>query len=72
MMVELKEYIDDGAFYVEESRWKMWNSYDKEGNPILTSLKKENCVKATRFYLKAKQDGWGDSSSYSGTVDGKL
>ena len=71
-MEDLKEYFDDGAFYVEKTRWEMWNSYDKDGNGILTTLKRENCIRATRFYLKAKQDGLVDSSSYSGTVDGKL
>ena len=68
----MKEYFDDGAFYVEQSRWKMWNSYDKDGNGIITSLTKENCISATRFYLKEKQEGWADCISYSGTVDGKL
>jgi hypothetical protein len=60
-----KEYFDDGAFYVKESRWKMWDSYDKNENIILTSLKKETCIQATRFYLKKKQQDWLESKAYS-------
>jgi len=71
-MPEEKQFYDDGAFYVEQSRWKMWNSYDKDGKCILTSLTEKNCVSATRFFLKMRQDGWGDSVTHEGTVGGKL
>lgn len=55
-MPEEKQFYDDGAFYVEQSRWKMWNSYDKDGKCILTSLTEKNCISATRFILKIRQD----------------
>jgi len=55
-MPEEKQFYDDGAFYVEQSRWKMWNSYDKDGKCILTSLTEEQVVRATRFILKVRQD----------------
>ena len=71
-MPEEKQFYDDGAFYVEQSRWKMWNSYDKDGKCILTSLTEKECVSATRFYLKGLQEGWDDSVTYEGTVGGKL
>ena len=62
----------DEAFYVEQSRWKTWTSYDKDGNSLITSLTEETCVAATRFYLKGKQEGWEETQTYSGKVDGKL
>jgi hypothetical protein len=69
----MKELIDD-AFYVEKSPWGTWKSYDKEGIPIITSLTEEQCVSATRQYLKWKQDGSLNDIgvSYEGTVGGKL
>jgi hypothetical protein len=65
------EWIDD-LFRVEETRWKTWRSFTKDGKEVITSLNKENCVTATRFYLKARQDGWDPTKSYEGTVGGKL
>jgi hypothetical protein len=65
------EWIDD-TFRVEETRWKTWRSFTKDGKEVITSLNKENCVTATRFYLKARQDGWDPTKSYEGTVGGKL
>ena len=69
----MKELIDE-AFYVEESTWKTWKSYDKDGKPLVTSLTTEACVAATRYYLKLKQeDNLNDIGvSYEGTVGGKL
>jgi hypothetical protein len=68
-----KELIDD-SFYVEQTRWKTWNSYDVNNKCIITSLTEEQCVKATRFYLKQKQEGFDTDNqiTYSGTVGGKL
>jgi len=74
---ELKEktLIDD-AFYVEEQRWGTWDSYDKDGKPLLTSLTEEECVRATRFYLKGVQEGWSNTESVvkseNSVVGGKL
>jgi hypothetical protein len=48
------ELIDE-CFYVEETSKNIWISYMNE-NPIITSLTKKNCIEATRYYLKYKQD----------------
>jgi hypothetical protein len=53
-MPEEKQFYDDGAFYVEQSRWKMWNSYDKDGKCILTSLTEKECVSATSSYERCQ------------------
>jgi len=68
-----KTLIDD-CFYVEESTWKTWKSYDKDGKPLVTSLTEDACVSATRYYLKLKQENLLNeiSVSYSSVVDGKL
>jgi hypothetical protein len=67
-----KNLIDE-AFYVEQSNWKTWKSFNKDGKPLVTSLTSENCIAATRFYCKGLQEGFGeDTTSYAGKVDGKL
>lgn len=68
-----KQLIDD-AFYVEEKLWGTWDSYDKDGKCIITSLTEESCVRATRYYLKLKQENRLNEveRTYSSTVDGKL
>jgi hypothetical protein len=53
------EWIDD-AFRVERKKYGLWDSYDKDGKGIVTSLTEEECVRATRFYLKGCQEGWSD------------
>lgn len=70
-MENQKNWIDD-AFYVEKARWGTWKSYDKDGKGLITSLTEENCIRATRFYLKGLQEGWGDQSTYSGEIEYKL
>ena len=68
------ELIDD-AFYVEETPYKIWHSFDKDGKPLITSLTRESCTAATRFYLKGCQEGWSEQESvvkYDGVVGGKL
>jgi hypothetical protein len=69
-----KQLIDD-AFYVEEKSWGTWQSHYSDGKGIITSLTEEECVRATRWYLKAKQEGEFDKSpekTYDSTVGGKL
>jgi hypothetical protein len=68
-----KQLIDE-AFYVEQSTWKTWKSYDKDDNPIITSLSEDICVSSTRYYLKLKQENCLNEVgvSYEGTVGGKL
>jgi hypothetical protein len=71
--MELKvEKLYDEAFYVEKTSWDSWKSYDKDGNALITSLTQQTCVATTRFYLKGKQEGWEETKTYSGKVDGKL
>ena len=50
-----KKLIDD-CFYVEQKRFGMWDSTDKDGNGLITSLTEDICVSATRYYLKFKQE----------------
>lgn len=66
-----KELIDD-AFYVEEKSYGLWHSTDKEGKGLITSLTKEICINATHFYLKGLQEGFSETQSYVGKVEGKL
>jgi hypothetical protein len=64
--------IDD-AFYVKQQRWGTWDSYGKDGKPIITSLTEEQCISATRFYLKGRQEGFSEPEKvHEGTVSGKL
>ena len=66
------DWIDD-CFRVEEKKWGTWTSYDKEGKELITSLQKEICVSATRWYLKNRQEGFVENSvNYEGVVGGKL
>ena len=66
------EWIDD-CFRVEEKKWGTWTSYDKEGKELITSLQKEICVSATRWYLKNRQEGFVENEvKYDGVVGGKL
>jgi hypothetical protein len=66
------EWIDD-CFRVEEKKWGTWTSYDKEDKELITSLQKELCISATRWYLKNKQEGFAENSvKYDGVVGGKL
>ena len=68
-----KQLIDD-CFYVEEKKWGTWDSYDKDGKCIITALTEEDCVRATRYYLKLKQENRLNETekTYSTTVEGKL
>ena len=66
-----KKLIDD-CFYVEQKKWGTWDSTDRDGKGLITSLTEESCVEATRFYLKGRQEGFSESKSYEGEVGGKL
>jgi hypothetical protein len=66
-----KKLIDD-AFYVDEKKYGLWYSTDKEGNGLITSLTEESCISATRFLLKGRQEGFTESKTYDGQVSGKL
>lgn len=65
--------IDD-AFYVKKARF-LWHSFDKDGNGLVSALNEGQCINATRFYLKGKQEGWSEDNSRvmnDGVVGGKL
>jgi hypothetical protein len=63
----------DGAFYVKETPYKVWHSFDKDGKPLITALTEDQCISGTRFYLKGCQEGWDNATmTYDGTVGGKL
>ena len=66
-----KKLIDD-CFYVEQKKYGLWDSTDLEGKGLVTSLTEEQCISATRFFLKGRQEGWTESKTYEGTVGGKL
>jgi hypothetical protein len=66
-----KKLIDD-CFYVDQKSYGLWGSTDLEGNGLVTSLTEEQCINATRFLLKKKQEGWSETKTYSGEVGGKL
>lgn len=65
--------LTDDSFYVKLNRLGLYNSFDKENNPLVTSLTEEECIITTRFYLKGKQEGFSDNSvTYDSFVGGKL
>ncbi len=66
-----KKLIDD-AFYVEQKKYGLWYSTDKDGEGLVTSLTEEQCVSATRFILKGRQEGFSTTRTYEGEVGGKL
>ena len=65
--------IYDDTFWVRHQRWGTCVSVGSDGREIITSLTEEDCVQATRFYLKGKIDGFpNESRTYDGVVGGKL
>ena len=73
-MKKMEKKLIDECFYVEQKKWGTWDSTDKEGNKLITSLTEDACVSATRYYLKLKQENQLNQVevTYSSTVDGKL
>jgi hypothetical protein len=65
--------VIDGAFTVKKQKWGTYVSYSEDGTELITSLTEELCVSATRWWLKARQDGFTESgTTYTSVVDGKL
>jgi hypothetical protein len=63
----------DDAFWVKRQRWGTYVSVGADDLHIITSLTEELCIASTRWYLKARQDGFTKSEiSYDGVVGGKL
>jgi hypothetical protein len=72
-MEKTNNELIDGCFSVTQQRWGTWVSQTEDGQGVITALTEEGCVKATRWYLKARQDGFTDCGpTYNGVVDGKL
>jgi len=43
------------------------------GKQLVTSFTEDECIKATRFYLKGRQEGFSEPEViHDGTVEGKL
>jgi hypothetical protein len=62
----------DYTFRIEETRWKTFRSFAKNGKELVTSLYRDVCITATRFYLKRCQEGWVASTTYKGIVGEKF
>jgi len=54
-----KKLIDD-CFYVEQKKYGLWDSTDLEGKGLVSSLTEDQCISATRFYLKGRQEGFSE------------
>lgn len=69
-----KQFYDDNAFYVEQKKYGLWQSHLPDGKGIITSLTEQQCITATRWYLKIKfeKDIDENAKSYQGIVDYKL
>jgi hypothetical protein len=67
-----KQFYDDDAFYVEHKSWGTWQSHYPDGKGIITSLTEDQCVTATRWYLKSLQEGFNESKIYSTKDNYKL
>jgi hypothetical protein len=67
-----EENLIDDTFFVKQQKWGTWNSYDKEGKGLVTSLTEDQCISATRYILKGRQEGFPESKSYEGQISGKL
>jgi hypothetical protein len=67
-----KKLIDD-CFYIQQKRYGLWDSTDLEGHGLVTSLTEEQCISATRYILKGRQEGFPESKKvHEGVVEGKL
>ena len=66
-----KKLIDD-CFYIQQKKYGLWYSTDKDGNGLITSLTEDQCVSATRAYCKWVQEGFPESQTYESEVGGKL
>ena len=67
-----EENLIDDVFYVIQKKWGTWSSYDKNDKEIITSLTEGQCISATRWYLKMRQEGFPESKSYEEKISGKL
>lgn len=70
----MEKRLYDDCFHLEQRKYGLWYSTDREGKGLITALTEEECVRATRFYLKGCQEGWPDANikSYSTKDNYKL
>ena len=66
--------VIEPVFTVVKQRWGTFTSVDSDGNKLVTSMTEDQCVAATHFYLKGKQEGefTNPEATYDGSVAGKL
>jgi len=65
----------DECFRVYKTQYGLWHSAAKDGEELVTAMTKEKCISSTRFYLKGRQEGWGEETTRvmnDGKVGGKL
>ena len=68
-----QQRVYDESFTVKRQRWGTFVSYDLESNILITSLTEDSCINATRWYLKARQEGFEEpAANYQSTMEGKL
>jgi hypothetical protein len=71
----MDKQLIDNCFYVVEKRYGTFDSFDKEGKCIITSLTEEECIRSTRWYLKQLQEAAFDKleeKTYTSEVGEKL
>lgn len=66
------ESLIDDCFWVKRQRWGTFVSVHRDGHEIITALNEDLCISSTRWYLKAQQEGFGETKTYESTVGGKL
>ena len=57
-----KKFYDGDAFYVEEKSFGTWQSHYPDGKGLITSLTEEDCIRSSRWYLQAQQEGTLDKT----------
>lgn len=62
----------DDVFWIKRQRWGTYVSVLRDGSHLITALSEEQCLSSTRWYLKAKQDGFPETAKYESFVGGKL
>jgi hypothetical protein len=62
----------DEAFWVKKQRWGTFVSVLADDTQLITALTEELCISSTRWYLKQRQEGFGETKTYESEVGGKL
>ena len=64
-----------GQFRLEQTRFGLYKSIDKEGNDLVTGATEEGVIAITAIHLEAHSPGYDgkyDGSKFSSFVSGKL